>query len=80
MYTNRVFGAGKCVLFIEVSSFQDVGKMIFSLVIFCNHRPPSHTKVAGVTSPGVCLREPHRMEETEIALEPNFSVACMREI
>ena len=24
MYTNRVFGTAKCVLFIKVSSFQDV--------------------------------------------------------
>ena len=24
MYTNRVLGTAKCVLFIEVSSFQDV--------------------------------------------------------
>ena len=24
MYTNRVFGTAKCVLFIEVSLFQDV--------------------------------------------------------
>ena len=24
MYTNRVFGTVKCVLFIEVSPFQDV--------------------------------------------------------
>ena len=33
MYTNRVFGTAKCVLFIEVSSFQGVLNERFHCII-----------------------------------------------
>ena len=38
MYTNRVFGTAKCVLFIEVSLFQGVSINVFCTVLALNER------------------------------------------
>ena len=39
MYTNKVFGTAKCVLFIEVSSFQNV-ELYCALILLCAYSSP----------------------------------------